>query len=243
MPKPIKWRRNFKIKNMNSFVIEKATAQQAQLIRKVYTWMFAALLITAGVAYRVSTSEQLLGMIFSSKLNFYGLIIAQVGIVWYLSSRIQALSLLTATILFSAYSILMGVTMSAIFVVYTQASISATFLITACTFGVMSLYGYTTKKDLTSWGGILLMAVVGLIIASLVNIFLANSMFEFIISCFGVLIFVGLTAYDTQKIKALLQNQENDEQGQKLALLGSLTLYLDFINLFLFLLRLLGSRK
>jgi uncharacterized protein len=228
---------------MNSFVIEKASAQQAQLIRKVYTWMFAALLITAGVAYRVSTSEQLLGMIFSSKLSFYGLIIAQVGIVWYLSSRILSLSLLTATVLFSAYSVLMGVTMSAIFVVYTQASISSTFLITACTFGVMSLYGYTTKKDLTSWGGILLMAVVGLIIASVVNIFLASSMFEFIISCIGVLIFVGLTAYDTQKIKALLQNQEDDEQGQKIALLGSLTLYLDFINLFLFLLRLLGSRK
>ena len=228
---------------MNSFVIEKASAQQAQLIRKVYTWMFAALLITAGVAYRVSTSEQLLGMIFSSKLSFYGLIIAQVGIVWYLSSRIQALTLLTATILFAAYSILMGVTMSAIFVVYTQASISSTFLITAMTFGVMSLYGYTTKKDLTSWGGILLMAVVGLIIASVVNIFLASSMFEFIISCVGVLIFVGLTAYDTQKIKALLENHQDNEEGQKIALLGSLTLYLDFINLFLFLLRLLGNRK
>ncbi len=228
---------------MNSFVIEKASAQQAQLIRKVYTWMFAALLITAGVAYRVSTSEQLLGMIFSSKLSFYGLIIAQVGIVWYLSSRIQALTLLTATILFAAYSILMGVTMSAIFVVYTQASISSTFLITAMTFGVMSLYGYTTKKDLTSWGGILLMAVVGLIIASVVNIFLASSMFEFIISCVGVLIFIGLTAYDTQKIKALLENHQDNEEGQKIALLGSLTLYLDFINLFLFLLRLLGNRK
>jgi FtsH-binding integral membrane protein len=228
---------------MNSFVIEKASAQQAQLIRKVYTWMFAALLITAGVAYRVSTSEQILGMIFASKLSFYGLIIAQIGIVWYLSSRIQALSLLTATILFAAYSILMGVTMSAIFVVYTQASISSTFLITACTFGVMSLYGYTTKKDLTSWGGILLMAVVGLIIASVVNIFLASSMFEFIISCIGVLIFVGLTAYDTQKIKALLENHQDNEEGQKIALLGSLTLYLDFINLFLFLLRLLGNRK
>lgn len=228
---------------MNSFVIEKATVQQAQLIRKVYTWMFAALLITAGVAYRVSSSEQLLGMIFSSKMSFYGLIIAQIGIVWYLSSRIQTLTLLTATILFAAYSVLMGVTMSAIFVVYTQASISSTFLITACTFGVMSLYGYTTKKDLTSWGGILLMGVVGIIIASLVNIFLASSMFEFIISCVGVLIFVGLTAYDTQKIKGMLQNQTDDEQGQKIALLGSLTLYLDFINLFLFLLRLLGSRK
>lgn len=228
---------------MNSFVIEKASAQQAQLIRKVYTWMFAALLITAGVAYRVSTSEQILGMIFSSKLSFYGLIIAQVGIVWYLSARIQALTLLTATILFAGYSILMGITMSAIFVVYTQASISSTFLITAMTFGVMSLYGYTTKKDLTSWGGILLMAVVGLIIASVVNIFLASSMFEFIISCVGVLIFVGLTAYDTQKIKALLENHQDNEEGQKIALLGSLTLYLDFINLFLFLLRLLGNRK
>jgi FtsH-binding integral membrane protein len=107
----------------------------------------------------------------------------------------------------------------------------------------MSLYGYTTKKDLTSWGGILLMAVVGLIIASVVNIFLASTMFEFIISCIGVLIFVGLTAYDTQKIKALLENHQDNEEGQKIALLGSLTLYLDFINLFIFLLRLLGNRK
>jgi len=228
---------------MNSFSLEKATEKQATLIRKVYSWMTAALLITGGVAYRVSSSEYLLSIIFSSKMSFYGLIIAQLAIVWYLSARIKSLTLVTATILFALYSIMMGVTMSAIFLAFTQASIASTFLITAGTFGAMSLYGYTTKKDLTSWGGFLFMGVIGIIIASLVNMFLASSVFELIISYVGVLIFVGLTAYDTQKIKALLENQDNDEQGQKLALLGSLTLYLDFINLFMFLLRIMGSRK
>jgi len=125
---------------------------------------------------------------------------------------------------------------------YTQSSIASTFLITAGTFAVMSIYGFTTKKDLTSWGNLLFMALVGLIIAMLVNFFLKSSMMDLIISCIGVLIFVGLTAYDTQKIKALL-NQETTEENQKMALLGSLMLYLDFINLFLFMLRIFGGRK
>jgi len=138
--------------------------------------------------------------------------------------------------------VLMGVTMSCIFLAYTQSSIASTFFITAGTFAVMSVYGFTTKKDLTSIGGLLIMALVGLIIASLVNYFLKSSMFDLIISCIGVLIFVGLTAYDTQKIKALM-NQENTEENQKMAIIGSLMLYLDFINLFLFLLRIFGRRR
>jgi len=138
--------------------------------------------------------------------------------------------------------VLMGVTMSCIFLAYTQSSIASTFFITAGTFAVMSVYGFTTKKDLTSIGGLLIMALVGLIIASLVNYFLKSSMFDLIISCIGVLIFVGLTAYDTQKIKALM-NQENTEENQKMAIVGSLMLYLDFINLFLFLLRIFGRRR
>jgi len=227
---------------MNSYVSEKIEVSQTLLIRRVYVWMCAALFITAGTAYRVSNSEELLRIIFSSKLSFFGIIIAQFVIVWFLSARIKTLSFTTATIMFALYSVLMGVTMSCIFMAYTQSSIASTFLITAGTFAVMSIYGFTTKKDLTSWGNLLFMALVGLIIAMLVNFFLKSSMMDLIISCIGVLIFVGLTAYDTQKIKALL-NQETTEENQKMALLGSLMLYLDFINLFLFMLRIFGGRK
>ena len=226
---------------MDSY-IEKIEVSQTLLIRKVYIWMCAALLITAGTAYRVSNSEEILKLIFSSQWSFFGLIIAQLAIVWFLSSRIKTLAFTTATILFALYSVLMGVTMSCIFLAYTQSSITSTFLITAGTFGVMSVYGFTTRKDLTSIGGLLMMALVGLIIAMAVNYFMKSSMMDLIISCIGVLIFVGLTAYDTQKIKALL-NQDNTEENQKMALIGSLMLYLDFINLFLFLLRIFGRRR
>ena len=226
---------------MDSY-IEKIEVSQTLLIRKVYIWMCAALLITAGTAYRVSNSEEILKLIFSSQWSFFGLIIAQLAIVWFLSSRIKTLAFTTATILFALYSVLMGVTMSCIFLAYTQSSITSTFLITAGTFGVMSVYGFTTRKDLTSIGGLLIMALVGLIIAMAVNYFMKSSMMDLVISCIGVLIFVGLTAYDTQKIKALL-NQDNTEENQKMALIGSLMLYLDFINLFLFLLRIFGRRR
>ena len=227
---------------MDSYIAEKIEVSQTLLIRKVYVWMCAALLITAGTAYRVSNSEELLRLIFSSKVSFFGIIIAQFAIVWFLSARIRTLTFSTATILFALYSVLMGVTMSCIFLAYTQSSIASTFFITAGTFAVMSVYGFTTKKDLTSIGGLLIMALVGLIIASIVNYFLKSSIFDLIISCVGVLIFVGLTAYDTQKIKALM-NQENTEENQKMAIIGSLMLYLDFINLFLFLLRIFGRRR
>jgi len=227
---------------MDSYITEKIEVSQTLLIRKVYIWMCAALLITAGTAYRVSNSEEILKLIFSSQWSFFGLIIAQLAIVWFLSSRIKTLAFTTATILFALYSVLMGVTMSCIFLAYTQSSITSTFLITAGTFGVMSVYGFTTRKDLTSIGGLLMMALVGLIIAMAVNYFMKSSMMDLVISCIGVLIFVGLTAYDTQKIKALL-NQDNTEENQKMALIGSLMLYLDFINLFLFLLRIFGRRR
>jgi len=227
---------------MDSYIAERVEVSQTLLIRKVYVWMCLALLITAGTAYRVSNSEEILRVIFSSKMSFFGIIIAQFAIVWFLSARIKTLTFTTATILFALYSVLMGVTMSCIFLAYTQSSIASTFFITAGTFAVMSIYGFTTKRDLTSIGGLLIMALVGLIIASVVNYFLKSSMFDLIISCIGVLIFVGLTAYDTQKIKALM-NQENTEENQKMAIIGSLMLYLDFINLFLFLLRIFGRRR
>jgi len=227
---------------MDSYVSEQIEVSQTLLIRRVYVWMCAALFITAGTAYRVSNSEELLRIIFSSKMSFFGIIIAQFAIVWFLSARIKTLSFTTATILFALYSVLMGVTMSCIFLAYTQSSIASTFFITAGTFAVMSIYGFTTKKDLTSWGNLLFMALVGLIIAMAVNFFMKSTMMDLVISCIGVLIFVGLTAYDTQKIKALM-NQENTEENQKMAIIGSLMLYLDFINLFLFLLRIFGRRR
>jgi len=227
---------------MDTYIAKEIEVSQTLLIRKVYVWMCLALLITAGTAYRVANSEELLRIIFSSKLSFFGIIIAQFAIVWFLSARIKTLSMTTATILFALYSVLMGVTMSCIFLAYTQSSIASTFFITAGTFAVMSIYGFTTKKDLTSIGNLLFMALVGLIIAMVVNFFLKSSMMDLVISCIGVLIFVGLTAYDTQKIKALM-NRENTEENQKMAIIGSLMLYLDFINLFLFLLRIFGRRR
>jgi len=227
---------------MDTYIAKEIEVSQTLLIRKVYVWMCMALLITAGTAYRVANSEELLRIIFSSKLSFFGIIIAQFAIVWFLSARIKTLSMTTATILFALYSVLMGVTMSCIFLAYTQSSIASTFFITAGTFAVMSIYGFTTKKDLTSIGNLLFMALVGLIIAMVVNFFLKSSMMDLVISCIGVLIFVGLTAYDTQKIKALM-NRENTEENQKMAIIGSLMLYLDFINLFLFLLRIFGRRR
>jgi len=227
---------------MDTYIAKEIEVSQTLLIRKVYVWMCLALLITAGTAYRVANSEELLRIIFSSKLSFFGIIIAQFAIVWFLSARIKTLSMTTATILFALYSVLMGVTMSCIFIAYTQSSIASTFFITAGTFAIMSIYGFTTKKDLTSIGNLLFMALVGLIIAMVVNFFLKSSMMDLVISCIGVLIFVGLTAYDTQKIKALM-NRENTEENQKMAIIGSLMLYLDFINLFLFLLRIFGRRR
>ena len=227
---------------MDTYIAKEIEVSQTLLIRKVYVWMCLALLITAGTAYRVANSEELLRIIFSSKLSFFGIIIAQFAIVWFLSARIKTLSMTTATILFALYSVLMGVTMSCIFIAYTQSSIASTFFITAGTFAIMSIYGFTTKKDLTSIGNLLFMALVGLIIAMLVNFFLKSSMMDLVISCIGVLIFVGLTAYDTQKIKALM-NRENTEENQKMAIIGSLMLYLDFINLFMFLLRIFGRRR
>jgi len=173
------------------------------------------------------------------------LIIAEFGLVFAISAAINKLSLTTATLLFVLYSVINGATLSVIFLVYTMESIASVFFITAGTFGVMAFIGYTTKKDLTSLGKMLLMALIGLIIATLVNVFfIQSSGFSLIVSYVGVLIFVGLTAYDSQKIKQmLLQAPDAGESAQKLALLGALTLYLDFINLFIYLLRIFGDRK
>ena len=218
---------------------------QAALFRSVYVWMTLALAITGFVALYVAKSYTLLNAMAENNFLFWGLLIAEVGLVMYLSARIHRISFSTATILFIVYSVLNGVTMSILFMVYTMSSIATTFFVTAGTFGATALYGYVTKKDLTRIGNLCIMGVIGLIIASLVNLFLQNSMMDLIISYIGVLLFVGLTAYDSQKIKQLLSDDsiEINETTQKIALMGSLTLYLDFINLFIYLLRILGDRK
>lgn len=220
------------------------TAQTA-LFRSVYVWMTLALAITGFVALYVAKSYTLINAMAQNSILFWGLLIAEVALVMYLSARIHRISFTTATILFIAYSILNGVTMSVLFMVYTMSSIATTFFVTAGTFGATALYGYVTKKDLTRIGSLCIMGVIGLIIASLVNLFLHSSMMDLIISYVGVLLFVGLTAYDSQKIKQLLSGDdiEINETTQKIALMGSLTLYLDFINLFIYLLRILGDRK
>lgn len=218
---------------------------QIALFRNVYLWMSMALVITGLTALVVAGTPSILSAIYGSKFLFYGLLIAEVALVWYMSARINTLSFMTATTIFIIYSILNGITLSFIFLVYTTDSIASTFFVTAGTFAAMSLFGYLTKKDLTSMGSFLFMALIGLIIASVVNLFLHNEVMYWIITYAGVLIFVGLTAYDTQKIKRLLQahGTEVNETTQKIALMGALTLYLDFINLFLYLLRLLGNRR
>ncbi len=214
------------------------------LIRKVYTWMAMALVITGITAYGVAISPNLINLIFSSRIVFFGLIIAELAMVMLLTARLHKLSLTTATLMFVGYSVLNGVTLSCIFLVYTMSSIASTFFICAATFGVMSAYGAMTKTDLSSMGKLLLMAFIGLLIATVVNAFIGNSLLDLILSYVGVLIFVGLTAWDTQKIKMMLANADYmDESAQKQALVGALSLYLDFVNLFLYLLRIFGGRR
>lgn len=218
---------------------------QAALFRNVYLWMTLALVITGFVAMYVAKSYALISMIAQNSFLFWAILIAEVALVMYMSARIHRISFTTATLLFIAYSVLNGVTMSILFMVYTLSSIATTFFVTAGTFGAMALFGYVTKRDLSRIGSICIMGVIGLIIASLVNLFLHNPMMDLVISCIGVLLFVGLTAYDSQKIKQMLTGDdiEVSETTQKIALMGSLTLYLDFINLFIYLLRILGDRK
>lgn len=214
------------------------------LMRKVYTWMALALVITGITAYGVVTTPSLIMAIANNSILFWGLVIAEFGIVFGISGMLHKLSLTTATLMFIVYSVINGVLLSFIFLAYTMSSISTVFFITAGTFGVMALIGYTTKTDLSKFGSILFMALIGLIIATVVNMFVHSSGLQLIISYVGVLIFVGLTAYDTQKIKQMLNEQSSaDESAQKLALLGALSLYLDFVNLFIHLLRILGDRR
>ena len=214
------------------------------LMRKVYVWMTLALALTGFTAYGVATSPGILQAIYTNQILFWGLIIAEFALVFGVSAAINRISLTTATLMFILYSVINGALLSYIFLAYTASSVATVFFITAGTFGVMALIGYTTKTDLSSMGKILFMALIGLIIATVVNIFVKSSGLTMILSYVGVLIFVGLTAYDTQKIKQmLLQAPDAGEASQKIALLGALSLYLDFINLFIYLLRIFGREK
>ncbi|WP_311438807.1 Bax inhibitor-1/YccA family protein [Hallella colorans] len=214
------------------------------LMRKVYVWMTMALAITGICAYGVATSPNIMQMIYGNSMTIWVLFIVELGLVFYTTARIQKLSLTTATTLFIIYSALNGVTLSGIFIVYSMTSIAKVFFITAGTFAAMALYGYFTKTDLSKIGNILFMALIGLIIATVVNLFLKSAMFDLILCYIGVGIFVGLTAWDSQKIKHMLAMQlDMSESAQKIALMGALSLYLDFINLFLYLLRIFGNRN
>lgn len=212
------------------------------LIRSVYIWMCTALLLTGATATLVAGSPRIMEIVFSSNIFFWGLLIAQFGLVWAISAKVNSFSLPTLSGLFMLYSVLTGVTFSVFFLAFTAESIASTFFITAGTFAAMSLYGYFTKSDLTKLGNLMLMALIGIIIASVVNIFLKSEMMYWIVTYIGVLVFIGLIAYDTQKIKALAYANDN-EHTQKLAICGALSLYLDFINLFIMLLRIFGQRK
>lgn len=226
----------------NSYDSYKSTATSSVLstvMRKVYVRMFLALVVTAFTALYVASSPALLTTILGSRAIFFGLMIAELAVVFVLSGMLHKLSTATATLLFYLYAILNGVVFSSIFVVYELGSIAYTFFITAGVFGAMSVYGLVTKNDMTRFGSYCVMALFGLIIATVVNIFVASSTLDWIISFVGVALFIGLTAWDTQKIKNAAYEVEPSQMG-RLATIGALSLYLDFINLFLYLLRFFG---
>ncbi|WP_312339334.1 Bax inhibitor-1/YccA family protein [Anaerospora hongkongensis] len=221
----------------------KTLALVQSFFMQVYGWMTSGLLATGILAYYTAHSPWLLSVIFGSKLVFYGLLLANLGIVFVLSRSIQSLSATAASFLFFVYASLNGLTLASIFLLYTYSSIANVFFITAGTFGAMSAYGYLTKADLSRWGSILFMSVIGLVIATLVNVFLQSSTLMWLLTYAGVLIFVALTAYDTQRLKEMAYSLDDEEMVGKFAVLGALTLYLDFINLFLYLLRIFGKRR
>jgi FtsH-binding integral membrane protein len=232
---------------MQSLPLNKTMAQVRvnEFIRSVYNWMAIGLGLTGFVAFYVSNSETLMKLIFGNQLTFFGLIIGELILVFSISARVHKMKATTATYLFLLYAALNGATLSAIFLIYTSSSITSTFFICAATFVASSIYGMATKRNLTSMGQFMFMGLIGIVIASVVNLFVRSSGMSLIISYIGVIVFVGLTAYDTQKLRAMALSQPEGLDGgtiRKGAILGALALYLDFINLFLMLLRILGNR-
>ena len=233
---------------MDSITLQKTQVQVRvnSFVRSVYNWMAIGLGLTGIVAYSVANMPEVRNVIFGSGVVFFGLIIAQLVLVFMMSARIQRMQAGTATLLFVLYSALNGATLSSIFLAYAQSSITSTFFVCSATFVACSIYGWTTRRDLTSMGGFLTMGLIGIVIASLVNLFIQSSAVSVIVSYIGVLVLVGLTAYDTQDIKNMALSQPGDIDAgtvRKGAILGALKLYLDFINLFLMLLRIFGSSR
>lgn len=226
------------------FTLKQEQAETQRYMVKVYGWMCLALFITGAMAMYTATSETLINFVFGSRFTFIGLIVLQFIAVVGLAGMLDRISANTAILIFVGYSVLNGLTFSSIFFIYTTESIASTFFVTAGTFGVMSFYGYTTKSDLSKWRNLLFMGLIGLIIASIANFFMKSTQLYWITTYIGVIIFVGLTAYDTQKIKERnIIGNEGSEEDSKEAIMGALTLYLDFINLFLYLLRIFGRKK
>lgn len=229
----------------NGSIIQQAGTGLQTYMAQVYGWMTCGLLLTAFVAWYASQSEAVVAFIFSNSIVFYGLIIAQLGLVFVLSGLINRMNGSLATGLFMLYSALTGLTLSSIFKIYTGDSIATTFVVTAGMFGALSFYGYTTKRSLSGLGSFLFMGLIGIILASLVNYWLKSETLMWAITYIGVVIFAGLTAYDTQKLKEMGENLDvNDKENlRKFSIVGALTLYLDFINMFLMLLRIFGDRR
>ncbi len=240
---------NFNEQIDSEYVIQDWDAQevkkaQAAFLTKVYAWMSGALVLTAVTAFFVMSSEVLMMTLLTNSILYWGLVIAELALVFALVSVLQRLGSKVMMLAFIVYSILTGVTTSVIFFAYTTGSIASTFFVTAGTFGAMSLYGYFTKRDLTTVGNIAFMGLIGVIIASIANLFMGSTILYWVTTYIGVLVFVALTAYDTQKIKQMaIAGFVDEESSNKGAIMGALALYLDFINLFLFLLRIFGGRR
>jgi Integral membrane protein, interacts with FtsH len=208
---------------------------------KVYGWMFIGMLMTAGMSYYTSVSS--LKYIALNRFGFLVLVIIELGLVWFLSSRALTMKYENAAAAFIVYSGINGLTLSVIFLSYDPTSITVAFVVTAAFFGTMSVYGLVTKQDLTRWGPLLFAGLIGIIIATIINMFMRSDTLMYVISYIGVAIFLGLTAYDTKKIKEIHARYAGSEKERNIAIIGALTLYLDFINLFLFILRILGRRR
>ncbi len=215
-------------------------------VRSVYNWMCVGLGLTAAVSLIVSRNDALFNMIFQNRIIFFGLILGELALVFSISGMVNKMSAATASALFILYAVLNGATLSMIFKIYTSQSIASTFFVCSATFLACSIFGWVTKRDLTSLGGFLMMGLIGIIIASVANMFFVSAALSRMVSYIGVIVFVGLTAYDTQKLKNMALTQPAGLDGEvvrKGAILGALSLYLDFINLFLMLLRIFGSSR
>ncbi|MBV4367656.1 Bax inhibitor-1/YccA family protein [Erwinia phyllosphaerae] len=229
----------------NGSIVSNATTGLQAYMAQVYGWMTCGLLLTAFVSWYAARTPAVMELVFSSRMTFFGLIIVQLGLVFVLSGMVHKLSGAVATGLFMLYSALTGLTMASIFLVYTYSSIASTFVVTGGMFGVMSFWGYTTKRDLSRMGSMLFMALIGIVLASVVNYWLKSTALMWAVTYIGVLVFVGLTAYDTQKLKNIGESIDtrDKENLRRYSIMGALTLYLDFINLFLMLLRIFGNRR